>query len=289
MKKKLIVLVVVFVVFIGALIFGVVKITGGNNKVTIDPKVEESTFEETVVIEEEETTPAEVETLLTETVEAVTEEKTTTAESEPEEETIIWQIRRFYEDGTLYDSAEYENEAPQSEIDRYISEWDEAGYDLIDTVYTDLPSVDLYFSQRYVEESYITSNVYGIPDWQIERAMKLVTIEGYWMDDYMDYLMACTVINRLVEDPYCDDIYSSWGGSDGWYGSWMDSYDIADHARIAVNAALANLDTRAWDCHGLVAENGYHSVQLLSEAIYYSSYNGTYFGVWDRSAGWYQV
>lgn len=133
----------------------------------------------------------------------------------------------------------------------------------------------------------IAWNTYGISEYDVNKCLKLITYEGYGDDSYLDYLMACTCVNRLVDNPGCE-LYSYWGGNDGSYGPWMDSLGIADHAYSALYSALIDLDRNAWDCHGMVPENGYYSgCQWLEESMYYTIIGDMYFAVWDRSAPWH--
>lgn len=168
----------------------------------------------------------------------------------------------------------------------------QAGYDfqtIQDIVDSKMPSyANAIESISYEGEVYELANGYGIPGWQVDRALKLISYECYGADPTLDYYMACTVVNRFVDYGTDINIYTSWGGGDGSYGSWMDGLRIADHSVSALIAAFNNLDRNAWDCHGIVAENGYsHGVQRLDEAIYVSYLGGMYFGVWGREAGWY--
>lgn len=133
---------------------------------------------------------------------------------------------------------------------------------------------------------YVAQALYGISEYDVSKCLKLISYEGYGADPYLDYLMACTCVNRLVFYPGCE-LYSFWGGGDGSYGTWMDGLGIADHAYSALYEALMNPNWDAWDCHGMCPENGYWSGQYLEDAIYVTTLNGMYFAVWPSWAGWY--
>ena len=135
---------------------------------------------------------------------------------------------------------------------------------------------------------------YGMSEYNVTKALKLISREGYELDPYLDYLMACTVINHYLDNPDAE-LYSYWGGGDASYNEWnMAWYGITNHSYTALWNALESLDTNAWSCHGLVWENRVSGgIQRLEEAHYVSyeyvniSWSGYIIGVWDRDASWY--
>lgn len=203
----------------------------------------------------------------------------------------------YYSDD-LYEGQFYEEEviyAPQS-VDIDTS-------DIVDDV---ILSDDISDSESSSADSDVSSNIdyddvysvawnlYGMSEVNVTKALRLITYEGYELDGYFNYLMACTVVNHYLNDPG-KELYSNWGGSDSFYNEWnFAGRSIAGHAYTALLDALLNLNTSAWACHGIVPENGYYSsCQHLDEAIYISyawvnvGWSGKIFGIWSKNAKWY--
>ena len=80
----------------------------------------------------------------------------------------------------------------------------------------------------------VAYDLYGMSETNVIKALKLITYEGYGADGYLDYLMACTVINHYLANPAAE-LYSNWGGGDNSYNeSTFANVGIADHAYTAL-------------------------------------------------------
>lgn len=282
MKKKLTILGAILLLVVA----GIIAIIGIRN----DNKKEELLFESDV-----------------ETVDIITEETTVLEKEEIKEEeessTILleettntkWLFRRFWNDGTLYAETECEVEPNEEMINDMIADWEYHNNSLVEIIYTDLPSVDLYFKPNEVAtESAVTESavvrpqenvdvskindvyelayaLYGISELDVSRMLKLCTYEGYGADPTLDMYCCMCMVNRVIEGYWgYGNIYNAFGEIDWQYGTWMDSLGIADHAYSALWNALMYLDRNVRYCNGL---------QDLSYAIYASDvYYG--FGVW---------
>lgn len=194
----------------------------------------------------------ETESSKTEVVES-TETKEIISTTEVETDT---QTEETSEETTEVASEVFEEEYFEENYDDTYEEYYEPEYEEVyieDTSHQDAGNDANYYEMDVLD---LGMALYGIPEWNITRALKLISIEGYYMDYTLDYYCACTVVNRLIGDPYCGDIYSYWGGGDGWYGTWLDCYGIADHAYSALRDALLD-PADVWYCNGVDIPSSY--------------------------------
>lgn len=126
----------------------------------------------------------------------------------------------------------------------------------------------------------LARKTYGMDEYSVDAALKLITFEGYWMDPTYDYFMACSTIVHWAEG---GDIYRNWGGADFFYCyenlQWV---GIADHAISSFRKALINMNWNCWEINGLCPENGYYGVHSIYDAWYATNINGMWFGVWGK-------
>lgn len=74
------------------------------------------------------------------------------------------------------------------------------------------------------------SYLYGIPEWDTTRTLKLITAEGY-EGSVLSYYVACCCWVRATEGYWgYDNLYRAFGEADANYDLWMDEIEIADWA-----------------------------------------------------------
>ena len=188
----------------------------------------------------------------------------------------------------------YYEETVYSELDYWIDTTYEEAEEQYDSGYYEIETEepDYIYEESIPEESVYYNNtldvyqlawdIYGMDEYTVTGALKLITYEGYWMSSYLDYCCACaTIVNWYNKG--CGDIYEAFGGLDSSYRYWnFYGVGIADHSINAFREALLDTNWACVEINGMCPENGYYWCHSLDSAWYaeYIYEEGMWCGVW---------